>query len=125
MGSLLNNLTLFISAIAAISLVIAGVGVMNMMYISVSERIKEIGIRRALGGQPVILKAILTEGIALTLIGGITGYLFRMIIAYLASMALPFSVRPDLMTVSLAIGISVFIGVVFSYFPASAASKKT
>ena len=46
MGSLLNNLTLFISAIAAISLVIAGVGVMNMMYISVSERIKEIGIRR-------------------------------------------------------------------------------
>ena len=49
MGSLLNNLTLFISAIAAISLVIAGVGVMNMMYISVSERIKEIGIRRALG----------------------------------------------------------------------------
>ena len=50
MGSLLNNLTLFISAIAAISLVIAGVGVMNMMYISVSERIKEIGIRRALGG---------------------------------------------------------------------------
>ncbi len=49
MGSLLNNLTLFISAIAAISLVIAGVGVMNMMYISVSERIKEIGIRPCIG----------------------------------------------------------------------------
>ena len=47
----------------------------------------------------------------MTLIGGITGYLLGMIIAYLASMALPFSVRPDLMTVSLAIGISVFIGV--------------
>lgn len=126
MGSLLNNLTLFISAIAAISLVIAGVGVMNMMYISVSERIKEIGIRRALGGTASdIKKQFLTEGIALTLIGGITGYLLGMIIAYLASMALPFSVRPDLMTVSLAIGISVFIGVVFSYFPASAASKKT
>ena len=60
----------------------------------------------------------------MTLIGGITGYLLGMIIAYLASMALPFSVRPDLMTVSLAIGISVFIGVVFSYFPASAASKR-
>lgn len=125
MGSLLNNLTLFISAIAAISLVIAGVGVMNMMYISVSERIKEIGIRRALGGTASdIKKQFLTEGIALTLIGGINGYLLGMIIAYLASMALPFSVRPDLMTVSLAIGISVFIGVVFSYFPASAASKK-
>ncbi|MGQ7705920.1 ABC transporter permease, partial [Streptococcus suis] len=67
MGSLLNNLTLFISAIAAISLVIAGVGVMNMMYISVSERIKEIGIRRALGGTASdIKKQLLTEGIALT-----------------------------------------------------------
>lgn len=57
MGSLLNNLTLFISAIAAISLVIAGVGVMNMMYISVSERIKEIGIRRALGGTASDIKS--------------------------------------------------------------------
>ncbi len=60
---------------------------------------------RALGGTASdIKKQFLTEGIALTLIGGITGYLLGMIIAYLASMALPFSVRPDLMTVSLAIG---------------------
>ena len=124
-SSVLGSITIFISLIAAISLLIAGIGMMNMMYISVSERIKEIGIRRALGGTASdIKKQFLTEGIALTLIGGITGYLLGMIIAYLASMALPFSVRPDLMTVSLAIGISVFIGVVFSYFPASAASKK-
>ena len=61
MGSLLNNLTLFISAIAAISLVIAGVGVMNMMYISVSERIKKLVSDVHWAGQPVILKAILNR----------------------------------------------------------------
>ncbi|MFM2489739.1 FtsX-like permease family protein [Enterococcus avium] len=52
LGSMLDQMTLFISAVAAISLFIAGVGVMNMMYISVSERTKEIGIRRALGQMP-------------------------------------------------------------------------
>ena len=57
MGSLLNNLTLFISAIAAISLVIAGVGVMNMMYISVSERLRKLVSDVHWAGQPVILKS--------------------------------------------------------------------
>ena len=75
-------------------------------------------------GQPVILKAILNRRDCLDLNRRNYWLSLGMIIAYLASMALPFSVRPDLMTVSLAIGISVFIGVVFSYFPASAASKR-
>lgn len=125
LGSLLNNLILFISTVAGISLVIAGIGVMNMMYISVSERIKEIGIRRALGGSASdIKKQFLTEGIALTLIGGVTGYLLGMVIAKVISFVLPFSVNPDFMTIAIAIGVSSFIGIVFSYFPASAASKK-
>ncbi|PZL70574.1 permease [Enterococcus plantarum] len=125
MGSILDNLTLFISAVAGISLFIAGVGVMNMMYISVSERTKEIGIRRALGAtEKDIRKQFLTEGLTLTLLGGLIGYLLGMILGLLASIFLPFSVRPDLFTIGLAVGISVLIGVVFSYMPASAASKK-
>ena len=72
----------------------------------------------------MILKAILNRRDCLDLNRRNYWLSLGMIIAYLASMALPFSVRPDLMTVSLAIGISVFIGVVFSYFPASAASKR-
>ncbi|MBO0474239.1 hypothetical protein IGL98_001924 [Enterococcus sp. DIV0840] len=125
MGSILDNLTLFISAVAGISLFIAGVGVMNMMYISVSERTKEIGIRRALGAtEKDIRKQFLTEGLTLTLLGGLIGYLLGMTLGLVSSMFLPFAVRPDLFTISLAVGISVLIGVVFSYMPASAASKK-
>ncbi|EOH98472.1 hypothetical protein UAW_01068 [Enterococcus haemoperoxidus ATCC BAA-382] len=125
MGSILDNLTLFISAVAGISLFIAGVGVMNMMYISVSERTKEIGIRRALGAtEKDIRKQFLAEGLTLTLIGGLIGYLLGMILGVLSSMFLPFAVRPDLFTIGLAVGISILIGVVFSYMPASAASKK-
>lgn len=125
LGSLLNNLILFISTVAGISLIIAGIGVMNMMYISVSERIKEIGIRRALGGSASdIKKQFLIEGFALTLIGGISGYLLGMVIAKVISFVLPFNVHPDLMTISIAIGVSSLIGIVFSYFPASSAAKK-
>ncbi|OJG92235.1 hypothetical protein RV15_GL003337 [Enterococcus silesiacus] len=125
MGSILDNLTLFISAVAGISLFIAGVGVMNMMYISVSERTKEIGIRRALGAtEKDIRKQFLAEGLTLTLLGGLIGYLLGMILGLVSSMFLPFEVRPDLFTIGLAVGISVLIGVVFSYMPASAASKK-
>lgn len=125
MGSILDNLTLFISAVAGISLFIAGVGVMNMMYISVSERTKEIGIRRALGAtEKDIKKQFLAEGLTLTLLGGMIGYLLGMLLGLLASVFLPFAVRPDLFTITLAVSISVLIGVIFSYMPASAASKK-
>ncbi|WP_375179445.1 ABC transporter permease [Enterococcus rotai] len=124
-GSVLDNLTLFISAVAGISLFIAGVGVMNMMYISVSERTKEIGIRRALGAtEKDIRKQFLAEGLTLTLLGGMIGYLLGMILGVVSSIFLPFAVRPDLFTIGLAVGISVLIGVIFSYMPASAASKK-
>ncbi|OJG98201.1 hypothetical protein RV18_GL003518 [Enterococcus termitis] len=125
MGKILDNLTLFISAVAGISLFIAGVGVMNMMYISVSERTKEIGIRRALGAtEKDIRKQFLAEGLTLTLLGGLIGYLLGMLLGLLTSIFLPFAVRPDLFTISLAVGISALIGIAFSYMPASAASKK-
>ncbi|WP_086350959.1 ABC transporter permease [Candidatus Enterococcus clewellii] len=125
LGDMLNNLTLFISLVAGISLFIAGVGVMNMMYISVAERTKEIGIRRALGAtSKEIKRQFLNEGIALTLTGGLIGYLLGMLIAAAVSLMLPFSVAPDLPTVMIAITTSVLIGVAFSYLPASSAAKK-
>lgn len=125
LGSMLDQLTLFISAVAAISLFIAGVGVMNMMYISVSERTKEIGIRRALGANAKSIKLqFLFEGIVLSLSGGLIGYILGILIAFGASFALPFSVRPDMMTVLISIGTSMLIGVAFSYLPASSAAKK-
>lgn len=124
-GAILDNLTLFISAVAGISLFIAGVGVMNMMYISVTERTREIGIRRALGATSEdIKKQFLMEGIAITLGGGLVGYLLGMLLALLISIFLPFAVHPDILTIIIAVSVSIIIGVVFSYFPASAAAKK-
>lgn len=121
----LNSITWFISAVAGISLFIAGIGIMNMMYISVSERNREIGIRRALGAtRQAIMLQFLMEGMTITITGGIIGYILGMIFAAALSVILPFKASVDLTTVLLALGISGFIGLVFSVMPASQASKK-
>lgn len=121
----LNSITWFISAVAGISLFIAGIGIMNMMYISVSERNREIGIRRALGAtRQAIMLQFLMEGMTITIAGGIIGYILGMIFAAALSVILPFKASVDLTTVLLALGISGFIGLVFSVMPASQASKK-
>lgn len=124
-GRTLSMVTLFISAVAGISLFIAGVGVMNMMYISVSERTKEIGIRRSLGAtKDSIQWQFLLEGIAITTFGGIIGYLSGIGIALLVSRFIPFNALFDVTTALVSVMISVLIGIVFSVFPARAASRK-
>ncbi|MBX8937502.1 ABC transporter permease [Enterococcus gilvus] len=122
---LLTSMTLLISVIGGISLFISGIGVMNMIYISVSERTKEIGVRRAMGGtKGNIMTQFLLEGISLTLVGGTIGYLIAMLLGFVISMFTPLAVRPDLFTVTLAFGLSVVIGIVFSWLPAKSAAKK-
>ncbi|MFG5498757.1 ABC transporter permease, partial [Enterococcus faecalis] len=102
-----------------------GVGVMNMMYISVSERTKEIGIRRALGAtRNSIRLQFLLEGLILTISGGIIGYSLGMIFAYGIGSLIKIHVSVDLFTILLAVGVSLFIGLVFSVMPASEAAKK-
>ena len=124
-GKTLSMVTLFISAVAGISLFIGGVGVMNMMYISVSERTKEIGIRRSLGAtKDSIQWQFLLEGIAITTFGGIIGYLSGIGIALLVSRFIPFNALFDVTTALVSVLISVLIGIVFSVFPARAASRK-
>lgn len=122
---ILSTITYFITAVAGISLFIAGVGVMNMMYISVSERTKEIGIRRALGAtRNSIRLQFLLEGLILTISGGIIGYSLGMIFAYGIGSLIKIHVSVDLFTILLAVGVSLFIGLVFSVMPASEAAKK-
>lgn len=124
-GQILSTITYFITAVAGISLFIAGVGVMNMMYISVSERTKEIGIRRALGAtRNSIRLQFLLEGLILTISGGIIGYSLGMIFAYGIGSLIKIHVSVDLFTILLAVGVSLFIGLVFSVMPASEAAKK-
>ncbi|MGE9903046.1 ABC transporter permease [Streptococcus alactolyticus] len=124
-GKVLSTITYFISAMAGISLFIAGVGVMNMMYISVSERTKEIGIRRALGAtQRSIMIQFLLEGIMLTFTGGIIGYLLGMVVAYSIGAIMKIGIQIDFFTISIAVGVSTLIGLVFSVMPAREAAKK-
>lgn len=124
-GEQLNMITYFIGSVAGISLFIAGVGVMNMMYISVSERTREIGIRRALGStQGAIQTQFLLEGISITTLGGLVGYGLGVLIAIFVGNFLPFKAHLDVPTALLSVGISVVIGITFSVFPARAAARK-
>lgn len=123
--TILTGITAIVSIIGGISLFISGIGVMNMIYISVSERTKEIGVRRAMGGtKNNIMWQFLLEGLTLTLIGGAIGYVFGMLIGYVVGMVTPFIIVPDLFTALLALIISIIIGLVFSWLPAKSASKK-
>lgn len=124
-SQVMGTITLFVTAVAGISLFIAGVGVMNMMYISVSERTKEIGIRRALGAKKNSIRLqFLLEGMTLTLAGGVIGYAAGILLASIIGSFIDLPVSVDLFTVSLAVGVSSGIGLIFSVMPASAAAKK-
>lgn len=119
LGGVLNTITMIIAAVAGISLFIAGIGVMNMVYTSVSERTLEIGIKRALGAKKKDIKReFLIEGIAITLTGGLIGYILGLILAAVISSFMKMSIKPSLFTVSIAIITSVLVGVLSSLLPA-------
>lgn len=119
-----NNLTLFLGAIAGVSLIIGGIGIMNIMLVSVTERTKEIGTRLAIGAlQSEVLLQFLIEAITLSSLGGILG----IILAFFASlgishlMDIPFSF--DYSVALFAFLFSAFIGILFGYIPAKRASR--
>ncbi len=120
-----GTMTLLISSIALISLVVGGIGVMNIMLVSVTERTKEIGVRMAIGARQInILQQFLIEAILICLIGGLVGILFSYAISLLfnslsSSFAMSFSVA----SIIAAVVCSTVIGVVFGFMPAKNASK--
>lgn len=123
-GTVQQFLSLLLGGIASISLVVGGIGIMNIMLVSVRERTREIGIRRAIGAQQSqILTQFLIEAIVLSLVGGIIGVIIGEIVAYfLASLGeWNFAISPTMILASL--GFSMFVGVVFGVWPARTASK--
>ena len=119
-----NVLTGLLSAVAAVSLLVGGIGIMNIMLVSVTERTREIGIRLAVGAQArQVLMQFLIEAVVLSLIGGLIGILLGLALAYVAAqfMAIPFS--PSVSVILLAFVFSAVVGVVFGYFPARAAAR--
>ncbi|WKB35896.1 FtsX-like permease family protein [Terrilactibacillus sp. S3-3] len=124
-GTAIKGLTYFISAIAGISLFIAGIGVMNMMYISVSERTQEIGIRLAIGATPRnVMYQFLLESILLTGMGGLVLFALGVGGAWVISLFLPFRAIVDMGTFLLAFSVSTIVGIIFGLLPAKQASKK-
>lgn len=124
LDTVINIFTIFIAAVSAISLVVGGIGVMNIMLVSITERTREIGIRKALGAKTsTILFQFLTESIILCLIGGLIGLLIGVFGAAVVShmMSIPLEVKPT--TVAIAVGFSTAIGVVFGVYPARRAAK--
>lgn len=137
-NKVLNIVTLVISIIAAISLLVGGIGVMNIMLVSITERTREIGVRKALGAKKRHIKTqFIVEAIILCLIGGIIGVLLGIfngyLIGYIARYALgqlpeyqdfvALSIQPSLNAILLSLGFSMLIGVFFGSYPAGKAAK--
>jgi putative ABC transport system permease protein len=117
-------LTGLLSSVAAVSLLVGGIGIMNIMLVSVTERTREIGIRLAVGASSgQVLMQFLVEAIVLSLLGGVIGIILGLAIAFGGSilMAIPFA--PSGAVVALAFGFSALVGVVFGYFPARRAAR--
>jgi putative ABC transport system permease protein len=122
--STLNTLTLFLSAIAGISLLVGGIGVMNIMLVSVTERTREIGLRKAVGAQGItILSQFLIESILLSLLGGGVGILLGEVVLLIAGqLATQLSIALTPNSVILATGISSLIGILSGMYPARRAA---
>jgi putative ABC transport system permease protein len=118
-------LTIMLGSIAAISLIVGGIGIMNIMTVSVTERTKEIGIRKALGAQDgEILTQFLTEAVIISLMGGIVGILICYLAVFLLSAFYPtFTVTISLFAITVAILFSTFMGTFFGVYPAYKAGR--
>lgn len=131
-GTITSILTLFLAAVAAISLLVGGVGIMNIMLVSVTERTREIGLRKAVGAtEKNILIQFLLESITLTIIGGIIGIILGASFSFITSLilsqvlAVSWAFAFPVQAALLGLGVSALVGLIFGLYPARQASKKS
>jgi len=124
LDEIMGTMTLALSGIAGVSLLVGGIGIMNIMLVSVTERTKEIGIRKSLGARRRdILSQFLIEAGTSSSIGGIIGIIFGMVAAYAVGMIFDMTIAPSVFSIIIAFSVSVGVGIVFGYFPAKKAAK--
>ena len=131
MNNMINMVIVILTGIASISLLVGGIGIMNIMLVSVTERTREIGIRKALGAKErVILSQFVVEAATTSALGGVLGIVLGYIVSMAANHVLPMissdidvTVSPSFNSIAVAFGTSVFIGVLFGYLPAKRAAR--
>ena len=123
-ASMMGTVQVAIAVIAAISLLVGGIGVMNIMLVSVTERTREIGTRKALGAKnSAIRMQFIVGSVSICLIGGIIGIIFGMLLGYAGASLLGFPAHPSVDAILIAVCFSMAIGVFFGYYPANKAAK--
>jgi putative ABC transport system permease protein len=124
MGTILGLLTLLLAAIAGISLLVGGIGIMNIMLVTVTERTREIGLRLAVGAPShIILIQFLIESIVISLIGGLIGILLGYALASIGGNIMDMTAEVTPSSVVMAFGFSFLVGVIFGFFPARKAAR--
>jgi putative ABC transport system permease protein len=119
-----STLSVFLTAIAAISLLVGGIGIMNIMLVSVTERTREIGIRKALGASPAVIRGqFLIEAVTLTMFGGVLGIIIGTALSYGLTWMFGWSFAPSLFSYPLALLFSSAVGIFFGLYPAIRASQ--
>jgi putative ABC transport system permease protein len=123
-SSVTTTFTILLGSVAGISLLVGGIGIMNMMLTTVTERTREIGLRKAIGAKKKDINTqFLLEAIVLTFIGGLLGVLGGYLVSYLVRQFANIATSVSISSVMLAFGVSALIGIIFGYYPARRASK--